>query len=79
MYGHVIITTCCNHFLAVDMSVACRGILVCAWLAKNGKKCATAIHKSIVLFLPCLVTFWEIPSLHGSSFLLNVFFINSVV
>ena len=39
-------------------------------VGKMTKYVGTAIHKSIVvLFLPCLVTFFfEIPSLHASSF-----------
>ena len=39
------------------------------------KDVGTAIHKSIVvLFLPSLVCFFGIPSLHGSSFF-QIFFV----
>ena len=38
------VTRCSNHLLAVDMGVACRGVVVYVWLKKMAKDVGTAIH-----------------------------------
>ena len=55
-YGvRLCVMKCCNHLLAVDMADVARDHSV--WLGKMAKYVGTAIRKSIVVFLPCLVTF----------------------
>ena len=43
-YKRYSVRSCCNHFLAVEMSVPCRGVVVYVWLKKWQKIYPSGSH-----------------------------------